>query len=309
MKAVLALVVLVVIIVLVVWLIRSDYFADLGSGISGDLFVPYIPNVPRGELGNGDSDSKPVEDESSTSSENSGQEEKPKIPDYKIPKGFTADDLSIYFDKVSITSVSRGGSDPGSYSRIEISGSVSKDESINISGWVIAGNKGSMIIPQGVEFYSPTGSNVPRDIPIKQSDHAKIYSTESPLGINIKLNKCTGYLETVFDFTPQLPLSCPRVDYDNITYLRGDCQDYIRSLGTCELPNNNHPAVVASSECKDFVDDINYRGCYETYGSDENFPKKEWRIFMGDQFMRLDSRHDRLLIYDRDSFLVDEYTY
>ena len=300
--------VLAVLIVLVVWLVKTDFFNDIGGEIGGGFFEPYNPGSPSTGLNGGSSDSGSSSDDDSSDAV-SKETKKPNIPDYKIPTGFTIDDLSVYFDKVRISSVSRASSNPSSYSSVVLSGSIGKDENINISGWTIRGNRGTMVIPQGVEVYSPYSQNSPTDILMKQSQQVKIYSTEGPLGENILLNVCTGYLDDVFTFTPRMPRNCPRIDYDEITYLKGKCQDYIRSLGTCEMPNNASPALVGDSECKQFTDRISYRGCFDNHQNDDDFLKKEWRIWMDDQFMRLDSSHDRLLIYDRNGFIVDEYTY
>ena|SRR3989344_402819 len=308
MKGVLALVVLAVLIVLVVWLVKTDFFDDIGGGITGDYFKPYDPKLPDSGSNN-DEPSSGSSSDNGTDGEVPDETEKPKIPDSKIPDGFTTDDLSTYFDKVRITSVSKATTNPSSYNSIALSGSISKDESVNISGWTIRGNRGSMVIPKGVEIYSPYSQNTEQDVLMKQSQQIKIYSTRGPLGKNILLNVCTGYLDSVFTFTPKLPKNCPRIDYDEITYLKGKCQDYIRSLGTCEMPNNTNPALVGDSQCKEFTDQISYRGCYDAHQNDDDFLKKEWRIWMDDSFMRLDNSHDRLLIYDRDGFIVDEYTY
>jgi len=311
MKGVLALLVLAILIVLVVWLVKTDYFNDIGKDIgSGSFFEPYNPSSPKIGSNSGSSSSSGSDSKTTSSKESEVVEEKkPSIPESKIPVGFTIDDLSVYFDKVRISSVSRANTNPSSYSRIALTGTIGKDESIDISGWTIVGNMGRMVIPQGVEIYSPYSQNFEKDILMKQGQQVNIYSTTSPLGRNILLNTCIGYLNEVFTFVPKLPTNCPRVDYDDITYLSGECQNYIRSLGTCEVANNADPTLVGDSACKDFTDQRSYRGCYDANLSDPGFLRKEWRIWMDDRFMRLDSSHDRLLIYDRNGFIVDEYTY
>lgn len=168
-----------------------------------------------------------------------------------------------------------------------------------------------MVIPRGIEVYSPYGPGVERDIALARGEVAYIFSSASPLGRNIKLNKCAGYLENSLDFTPALPRSCPRdANRAEIVNLKGKCQDYILSLGTCAEPDINHRDVIDDRECQVYlVERYGYRGCFDRYSGDADFLSGEWHVWAKELFPDLDDRHDRVLLFDREGLLVDLYTY
>jgi len=305
MKGLLIILVLVVVVVLAVLIVSSDF----GEGVSPKFDFSFIPTssfsygygsgyVPSGS-GNGSNGG------SSSGEVGSGESGESSINPSNIPDGFSVEDLSPHFLTVKIGSVWRGKD----YSRISLYAYPKSNETINVSGWTIRSNTGEMIVPQAIEVYDPYSYSAKGDIKLGRSQVLNIYSSESPVGKNFRLNECIGYLETVFDFTPPISQSCPRPDNDDLYYLKGQCQDYIRSLKSCALPDNSNPVIVGDSECKDFVDDLSYRGCFDQYRDDKNFLKREWRAWVGDLFLRMDPRHDRLLLFDKNGFLVSEKTY
>ncbi|MEK7195313.1 MAG: hypothetical protein AAB655_01310 [Patescibacteria group bacterium] len=225
-----------------------------------------------------------------------------KINSYDIPKGFTEADLSPYFKKISIGSLSPGSI--YSYGTVSLKTSFSTNEAINVTGWVLRANRGSQIIPRAVDIYDPSGLAPERDIFLRKYDYLYIYSTTSAIGKNLRLNKCVGYLENYNKFTPSLPRSCPYVNRSEISYLSGKCQDYILSLGGCRLPASSPPIPATDYDaCRAYLDTINYKGCFDKYRVDADFFSHEYRAWSGSRF--LDERHDKVLLLDRDGLLVD----
>jgi len=183
---------------------------------------------------------------------------------------------------------------------------------INISGWSIKSNKGDLLeIPQAVNDYDPFGSTEPSDIILNSGDYLNLYSSKSPTAKNLRLNKCTGYLNNIFTFDPTFPKSCFRIDRDEITSFTGACQSYILALRTCEEPSStdiNKFQDPLDAGCRELLRGLNYRGCYDHYYLDTNFLSKELRVWLDKDFS-LDPQHDRLLLFDKEGLLVDEYTY
>lgn len=225
-----------------------------------------------------------------------------------IPQGFTLKDLSPYFHKVRISSVSPGGGYFGSYGQLSLSvNSNDAGTSINVSGWFLRGNKGSQYVPQAVSIYDPSGLSVESDIYLGNGDILNMYTSRSAIGENIRLNKCIGYLQNANNFVPALPMSCPYINRSDVAGFSGQCQNYVTSIGSCAAPAANPPVPESDYGCRAFINNLNYKGCFDTHRSDSDFLSHEWRAWIGNTF--LDTSHDRLLLLDRQGLLVDLYQY
>lgn len=235
---------------------------------------------------------------SSQSSQNYDQPVNPK----EVPEGFTLADLSPYFKKVRISSVSPAYF--GSYEKISLYAYLKEGERVNVSGWQLKGNHGSQIVPKAVNFYEPSGLSAEEDIYLENGHRLYMYSTVSPVGRNLRMNKCIGYLESYLDFKPPLPQFCPAIDRSEIAGFTGRCQDLILSIGSCRLPPENPLIPWNDYACRSFLDTLNYGGCVSRYRKDSDFLGKEWRVWYGASTF-LDSRHDRLLLLDQNGKLVD----
>ena len=214
--------------------------------------------------------------------------------------------------KLKIASVSRSRS--GKPSVLELASSLKKGDTLDITGWKIKTKFDEFFIPQAVEIFSQQGPNEPQTLVLKNGDRVRVYSSRSKIGVNFRLNKCTGYLETAYRFSPSLPFDCPRlyqsradiVDFSNF------CQDYITSLKNCAYPAYNLPIPYYDSRCREFLDKINYSGCLEKYRNDTDFLSREWRIFLGSSYSDRDffiSEHDRIRLFNKDGELIHEYIY
>ena len=223
----------------------------------------------------------------------------------QIPAGFTLSQLSPYFKKIRIGSVSPGSY--ASYGKIALSTSLGDKDAVNVTGWLLKGKNGSQFIPRAVGVYDPSGLSEESDIIFKKSDYLYLYTTVSAIGRNLRLNLCTGYLENVSKFTPSLPKNCPRPQRSDVESFSGQCYDYILSLGTCSFPKGNLLLPVNDYACREYLDKLNYKGCFEKYRQDPNFLSHEWRVWTGSRF--LDPRHDHVYLFDKNGLLVDERSY
>ncbi|MBI1838997.1 MAG: hypothetical protein HYR95_01705 [Candidatus Colwellbacteria bacterium] len=233
-----------------------------------------------------------------------------EIPEYLIPAGFKRDTLSPYFRKARISSASYYAAS-GQPTTITLSSSLGKDEKLNITGWKIKSNRREVSIAQAIEVYEPNNLGLMEDIILKGNNYLYLYSNESAIKRNFRLNKCTGYLENLYDFNPALPKSCPTIPRSESTYLSGSCQSYIFSLGNCQLPDaniyNSFPGTDAGNACREFLNTISFDACFNRHKNDPDFLSAEWRLWVNDNI--LDSQHDRLWIFDKKGLLVDEYIY
>ena len=236
-------------------------------------------------------------------------QESPK-PQITPPAGFTLDQISPYYQKVRISSVVRARRS-GDVGKIKFSASSIKDESINLTNWRIKTNSGALIIPQAINKYDPFGYAEAGNVILGSGDYLHLYSSKSLPGRNFRLNKCTGYLNNIYTFDPALPKQCPRVDRQSISSFSGQCQSFILSLRTCQEPTSNEINKFVSplnQSCNELLRTLNYRGCYDRHNQDDDFLLREWRVWLN-KALPLDSQHDRLLLFDEEGLLVDEYTY
>ncbi|MBI5306245.1 hypothetical protein HZB04_01520 [Candidatus Wolfebacteria bacterium] len=237
----------------------------------------------------------------------------PNITDSQIPKGFAREQLSSYFGQIKIYSVSYSSSET-TPSEIKINSDFQdKNKSIDISGWKIKSNLRELEIPKAINIYEPSGSSQETDIYFESGNNLNIYSNISPIGKNFRLNKCIGYLENSYKFTPPLSSNCPPIyTRDEIATFAGYCQTYIMSIGSCKLPDTNYynslPGTDQGNACRNFLNPISYNGCFQKHRNDSDFLSKEFRTWVNQNTL-LDSQHDRLLLFDKNGFLVSEYVY
>ncbi len=220
------------------------------------------------------------------------------------PAGFTKDQLSKYFGKVSFEKV-----EPGNYGRVEevlLSTAIKPTETIDVTGWTLQANRASQVIPQAISSLDLLHPTLEGDIKLGYGHTLDIFATRSAAGASFRLNRCTGYLQNHFNFVPALPQECPAINRSDIVTFTGACQEYLLSLNTCKEPEIG--AVPPNDTlCRYYVNNTNYLGCVDKYKNTSNFYSNQWRVWTGSNF--LDDLHDRLLLLDRSGKLVDIYVY
>lgn len=192
------------------------------------------------------------------------------------------------------------------YLEVVLFSSLNRNETLNLTGWTVKGNKGSFTIPRAQETYSFGGAE--GDIILRYGDSVHLYSGRGPIG-NFRGNKCLGYVEDVSPFTPALPKSCPAISRSEISGFNGDCQNYLTSLRACQNPVANPPVPLDDFACHDFLRKLNYVGCVEKYDQDSDFLQNEWRVWLGDQVKIFDLLHDKVQLLNQKWEVIDEYVY
>lgn len=249
-----------------------------------------------------------------SSEEPETQDPRLSIATSSIPAGFTRDQLSLKFRKVRISSVTRKPSS-NSAETLTLGTSLPRGETVKISGWQVKTKTNSFTIPRIPLTQDPFGGNPPQDLILASGDTVRIYGSAPKLGSGFRLNACVGYLETLdLGFRPALPKTCPDL-YESaaeLSHFSNQCQDYIRSLGSCEYPSGNPPVPADDSACRDFLNTVNYGTCYDAHKNDKDFLSREVRIWLGSlarDLHFLDDTHDRILLLDEQGLLVADYTY
>jgi hypothetical protein len=223
---------------------------------------------------------------------------------------------SYYYKKVRVgTHQTKTSSRP---SLIGLNTQLQAGEEINITGWRIKGNKGEILIPQGVEVYYPNSSNPPQDITIERGDKLYFYSSTNPMGAgkHFRPNKCFGFLAESYEFTPKLSFNktCPKITLDDISYLSGKCQNFIlKKMGSCKIPDySDNLDILFDQACQSYIDNyvaenLNYSGCFENYYADDDFLENRLYFFIGRDIVS--QYHDTLYLYDKDGLIVDKLQY
>ena len=213
--------------------------------------------------------------------------------------------------RVNISSVNFS-SYPQEYSKISLSTNLKTGEIIDITGWKIKSNRNEIEIPKAVELYDPSGFSANGDIILKQGNYVDLYSSAGSFNKNIRLNKCFGYLEGIYNFQPAyVPSNCPVFSPSDARQLSGQCQNYVLSLSSCRLPDtvfyNSLPGNDQGNACRSFLNNIGYGSCFRSHQNDADFLSSNWIVWLNSQIF--DSHHDYVRLYDGQGNLMAEYTY
>jgi len=138
-------------------------------------------------------------------------------------------------------------------------------------------------------------------------DVVYLYSSSAP--INLRLNKCIGYVAHMANFSPALPMNCPYVDRSAIQSFTGACQDYITSLGSCQAPNMANPSIPRTDyACQSYLENnFTYKSCFTAHVSDPDFLSNQVWVWMGSNVV--DANRDIVKLFDKNGLLVDYYSY
>jgi len=221
------------------------------------------------------------------------------------------------------------------------------DAPVDITGWQVKNAKnertysvgGSLqrfpsdqvMIPRASPFVSPTGNNVLENVVLKRNERAIITTgsmgARSPYQIvSFKENKCSGYLESLseYSFTPALSLSCVRpANEPGANSLDVPCQKYLESMQSCRTPkfdtvdrdgNVCHGCVdgnsTLGSACVAFIKThFSYAGCIANHQSDPDFSSNRWRIFLNRPWELWAESRESISLFDTSGKLVDHLSY
>ena len=187
---------------------------------------------------------------------------------------------------------------------------------VNITGWklrsLMSGRE--VTIPQGTYLFFTSTVNGEQDIYVTGGDTVYLLTGTSPIGVNFKTNKCSGYLEQFQNFTPYLSTSCPLPRDENLSAIsnlsiNNACLDYIDSFPKCRIQTETLPSSW-SYECKNFVQTkINYSSCIDIHKEDKNFYGHEWRVYLKRNNTIWKNSSEDIVLYDNFGKVVGELKY
>jgi len=236
-------------------------------------------------------------------------QEQPQEEEITPPQGFTKAQLSPYYQKISISYLKPAYSFEDTSQFVLTAGEY--EGLINVTGWKIKTNKGQLFIPPAVNVYYPDRTPAEGNILLKAGEYLVVYNTKSPLGRNFRLNKCTGFFNSEFNFEQGLPNECPALyNQNDIVTFSGKCQSFIMSLGSCQAPTADEINSMTSegTDCRAYLNRFNYSFCFNQHYLDSDFLSREWRVWLNTS-MPFDPQHDRVLLFDLQGLLVNEYIY
>ncbi len=261
--------------------------------------------------------SGPEGSEGAGSSSGGSSSSRPPVKQSQIPHGFIGADISPFFDEVIITSVQPSRKSDYERTAVSVMAKSGISDPINVTGWTIKTNSGEVSIPQAIERYVP-GSSLAGDITLRGGQvlflfgHYRFAGYQHPFGKNFRLNQCTGYLNSLYEFNPKLPERCPKVEKEGLSSLSGACQTFLSQLGNCRVPTSAEiSSFQGDAACQEFMrNTFGYGLCYATHKNNEEFLLNEWYAWTSPQGqIPLAKDHDRVLLLDRSGLLVDELSY
>lgn len=193
---------------------------------------------------------------------------------------------------------------------IEIKASSGNSSQIDITNWTVEGKRGlDLKIPQAVRLYQSNQVNWKENVFLMPGDKAIIATGHSPIGDSFLLNKCSGYFSQFQSFSPNILLQCPYPKNEEWSFsLSDDCLDYIDRLPKCEA-NFTHPFYLENNCIEAINKTLNYNKCVDLHKSDDDFYKKEWRIYLGRDEELWKDRRENIVLRDSKGKIVDEISY
>ena len=186
---------------------------------------------------------------------------------------------------------------------------------ISLSGWslqsAISGTR--VFFPPAAPQFVMGAVNNQRPISLNPGATLIVVTAPSPVGISFRENACTGYLSQLQSFSPELSRDCPNpqnelpLSTENLQLYGESCIDYVRTLPSCEFPQNL-PSYLSAS-CHAFVQTrFSYNGCLNTHANDIGFTKDTWRVFLSANEL-WHNNHDAIRLLDAQGRVVDAYVY
>jgi len=222
------------------------------------------------------------------------------------------------------------------------------EEGVSISGWTLSNDKGSIlynqngrivtrqddivVLPLAAKFFLSSGNNYLSPIILKSKEKAIVvtgsFFFKGAIKVNsFQVNKCSGYIEKLddYNFVPGLSTSCPSPTKEiGVKNLEEKCYRFVRGIGSCHTPEFEDRVKVGdeykrnlvdgvdglSSQCQAFLKShYSYDSCVALHGSDADFYKPEWRIFLGRPFELWAKDREVITLYDNEGRVVDEISY
>jgi hypothetical protein len=229
---------------------------------------------------------------------------------------------SPYYGKIMLRQGDLRTDDPRK-EYVIIEASFSNNTPVVITGWTLASlvTGKHEIIPGGIALLEGIHTwKRAQNVFLAPGEQA-IISSRSPVGINIGFleNKCSGFLETTYNFTPSIFLHCPALkDTDQAKMLfhplkfkdpddYDKCWDAIEQTRMCQKGTYTKDTP---KQCKTFIREYStYEGCVNLHKTDEDFFGNQWRLFLGSRKELWRNTRETIVLLDHNGLVVDILEY
>lgn len=235
-----------------------------------------------------------------------------------VQKALDEQNRSVYYDKITL-GYGNVYTENSREEFITIEANYSNTAPIVISGWklesLLSGTR--VTVPKGVAILEgdrPWRNE--RSVFLAAGEKA-IVNSRYAVGINTGFleNKCAGYLDRKYHFTPSISQSCPRLEdedlasfgiapreFDEVEDYEA-CMDAIESTFRCE--RGSYDSDVPRT-CRTFINEYStYDGCVELHKTDADFLGKTWRLFLGSSKDLWRSQREAIALIDDVGKVVD----
>jgi hypothetical protein len=259
------------------------------------------------------------------------------------PRGPDISTLAAQYDASAVTTDSQSDTQPPNqetadlgtpspyygHFRLSVDGALSSDPSteylelsndssnqVDLNGWSIQSALTGVraYMPRGASFFRLGALNPQSDIVLEGGGSAIVTTGFSPVGTSFKTNMCSGYLDELQSYTPPLVQDCPApsdslaLSGEGLRILGDSCYNYVGTLPACHFPQSV-PASLSTS-CRLFIaNTFSYNGCVDTYRNDPNFPRLDWRIYLGSSRELWRNTHDVIRLLDAQGKTVAVVSY
>ena len=191
---------------------------------------------------------------------------------------------------------------------------------INISNWSLQ----SMVsdewigIPQGTPLYTIGEVNEVEDIYLRPGESAVISTSQSPVGVSFRINRCSGFLNDTQEFEPSIKTACISPEAvilptaKNIKDFGESCASFVEGFKSCTYVTSDLQGFHQLTQaCKDYIKPrLTYNYCVDVYaGSADFFDKAQWRIFLNQDYTLWRDTYEIIRLLDEKHRTVDVVTY
>lgn len=185
---------------------------------------------------------------------------------------------------------------------------------VSLAGWTIqsALTTVRVALPQASNLFVQGVLNTSSAPILEPGAAAVVASGISPVGVSFHLNRCSGYLAQLEQFTPTLSSACPAgAEIPIAQGADAECFSYLNSLPSCRFPGGpaaQNPGV--PENCRRLASEVlSYNGCVSTFKNSPGFALPEWRLYLTLSAPVWKPTHDTIRLLDNAGRVVDVLSY
>ena len=222
---------------------------------------------------------------------------------------------SPYVGKVKLVGTAPTESNSAS-EYIEIVAASSNNGPITLTHWslqsAVSGLRAS--IPLGAPIFILGVVNNVHGMALEPGASIIVTTGASPVGTSFRENICSGYLNELQTFKPEMGSSCPLpsealpMTAENLRTYGDACFDYLNALPQCHFPTALPSNL--SNVCRSFITNtMSYNGCVNRYRTNASFSLPSWRAYLALRAEIWYNTHDVIRLLDEEGRTVDVLTY